>query len=151
MTESDAKQFGDLIEARWQTTGVLTVERAWELCKPFDLDLVIAGMDILKGMMQPGHTMVDADWLGREVKRAAGMRVDGIGAHQAYERTSKYLAQCRADAESAEQQRQATDAMHLLPDEVKRLWDICAAKYDATWNLFSATAKARLMKIEAAL
>jgi hypothetical protein len=146
MTDEDKKKFGDAIAARWQQTGLPALQRAWELCKHHDLDIVVLGMDRLKKKMNPEYAMVDPDWLKSNVDECAGIKKENEEGKAANARTAKYLNEQKQWEKDCLDLRAVLDGMHLVGADAQRAFDACAAKYDAAWTGFGATQKARLMK-----
>ena len=139
MTTADMQTFGDNIQARWQETGVLSVGRAYDLCKRFDLAGVLSAMDKLKLAMNTDHLILDPDRLA-----AVCMQMHSGNSWQ--ERTTRALANARESAALAEAERGKTYSGELTPEIDAQAEEACAGKYDATWGGFSAEVKTKLKK-----
>jgi hypothetical protein len=138
MNESDMQWFGDNIQARWQSTDVFVVGRAFDLCKKYKMEDVLLAMDRLKE--------VTIDKLVVESDRLAAVCRQLTEGDATVARTARQLAQEREQAAIAEEVRSNTYSTDLTPQIASDAELACAQKYDAAWRMFSPASRERLMK-----
>ena len=126
MTETEMEWFGDNIGARWQATEILAVGRAFDLCKPYDSDIVLLAMDKLK-QATGDKLVVDADRLAAVCKQISegGTEADAkTRAERARREALEQQIRTREAREAARNRMREIDEAEILPTALKAAAEI---------------------------